>query len=47
MEIETGIVTGMAYMREISDLARLIAARETSEAAEIARNLREVTESAS
>jgi len=44
IEIETGIVTGKTYMREAADLVRLMAARETSEAAEIAHNLREVVE---
>jgi hypothetical protein len=47
VEVENGIVTGKAYIRDISDLLRLISARDTSEAAEIARNLTEVVETAS
>lgn len=36
LEIESGIVTGKAYLHEPEDLSRLIGARSTSDAAEIA-----------
>jgi hypothetical protein len=42
LEVESRVITGKAYLRDVSDLLRLIEAREVSDAAEIARNIKEV-----
>lgn len=46
LQVENGIVTGKAIIQDAADLERLIVAYEHSDAAEIARNLREVVDSA-
>ncbi len=46
LQVENGIVTGKAVIQDADDLERLIVAHEYSDAAEMARNLREVLDSA-
>lgn len=42
IEVESRVVTGKAYLRDVSDLVRLRDAREVSDAAEIAERMSEV-----
>lgn len=46
LQIESGFITGKASVRHGADLLQLIRAHDSSDAKEMARNLREVVESA-